>query len=76
MERTLADLSVAELRLRLAILEKIMREAQSENDDRWKGLEPDRQALLQVIGSKTIPPVVVKLKTAVMSASSNSRRSS
>lgn len=61
--RTLDDLSIGELRLRLKLLTTVMDEAKAKGDVRGEALEPDRQLLLDAIARK-VPPTIVRLKPA------------
>lgn len=63
----LEDLSVMELRLRAGALHKIIEEAKTDGDERWKDLVPGLDRLRAVL-SKKQTPVVVGMKTVELSA--------
>lgn len=51
-KENLRKLSLGEIRVRLAVVTKVIREAQSEKDPRWKNVVPQQRRLNQVLVEK------------------------
>jgi len=72
--RTLDDLSTLELKMRLALVTSVLREAQQNGDERWRRLIPQQRKLNTALVKRLKEergeraPVVVGLKPVVLSA--------
>lgn len=78
-EASLKKLSIVELKLRLSLATKIIREAQRDGDGRWENVVPQQRRLNKVLvrklkerrlakGKPEPPPIVVGVKAAKMVA--------
>ena len=61
------DQSINELKMKRMVLEKIIEEAKAKGDERWKNVAKDLEILVTEI-QRRIPPTVVKLKPAEVTA--------
>lgn len=79
MEESLEKLSITELRIRLDLATKIIKEAQAKQDERWRKVVPQQRAINKVlvkkikdrrnaVGDPDPEPVKIGMKPVILTA--------